>query len=133
MPIVRRATLVTPNLAEAAMLSGMAVVCSLDQAKEAAARICAAGARAVLIKGGHLEGDPTDVLLAGGAIRVWRSPRVPGPNPRGTGCALATAIAVGLARGNCLDDAIGAARSWLVEQIAAARAVGDEYHLPGAT
>jgi hydroxymethylpyrimidine/phosphomethylpyrimidine kinase len=87
---------------------------------------------AVLIKGGHL-GDPgepvTDTLLAGGELRRLAHRRVGGGNVRGTGCALATAIAVHLGRGADVPSAVSAARAWLGRALAAAIEVGGERHL----
>jgi hydroxymethylpyrimidine/phosphomethylpyrimidine kinase len=97
--------------------------------RRAARTLQAAGARAVLVKGGHLAAEPTDLLLDDDAERLFASPRVAGPSPRGTGCALATAIAVELARGRGLGDAVDAARGWLVDRIRRARAVDAEWHL----
>jgi hydroxymethylpyrimidine/phosphomethylpyrimidine kinase len=89
-----------------------------------------AGAPAVLVKGGHLAGDAIDVLVTGAGEERFTAPRIPGPSPRGTGCALATALAVELGRGRPLREAVTAAKGWLHEQIRAARAVGGEWQLP---
>lgn len=130
LPLVRRAWLVTPNLAEAAVLAGMGQLTNVSDSTEAARRLRAAGARAVLVKGGHLEGAAVDVFVdASGVAREWRSPRIAGRSPRGTGCALATAIALGLAEGKPVEEAIDGARAWLLERIREARTVGDERHL----
>ncbi len=123
-PLLRRATLVTPNLAEAEALSGKTAAPT-----ELAEAIRALGVRAVLIKGGHLTGAADDLLVDDRGARVFSAPRLPGPSPRGTGCALATAIAVALASGQDLDAALGSAKSWLHERIRHARRVGDEWHL----
>jgi hydroxymethylpyrimidine/phosphomethylpyrimidine kinase len=129
LPLARRASLVTPNAREAAALAG-GVVETVEEARGAGRRLVAAGAAAVLVKGGHLAGDAVDVLvMRGGPERAFAAPRAPGPAPRGTGCALATAIAVGLARGQDLPDAVAAAKAWLLDRIRAARPVGDERHL----
>jgi hydroxymethylpyrimidine/phosphomethylpyrimidine kinase len=129
LPLLRRATLVTPNLAEAAALAGRAVATAEDAAAAGHA-LLAAGCRAVLVKGGHLTGPPTDLLCSGETTLELPAARVPGPSPRGTGCALATAIAVALARGSTLAESIATAKAWLATQIAAARPVGAERHLP---
>jgi hydroxymethylpyrimidine/phosphomethylpyrimidine kinase len=124
LPLVCRATLVTPNLAEAAWLTGL-VVETLDHARQAARVLAAWGAAAVLVKGGHLAGPPTDVLRFLAGERLYEGTRLPGRNPRGTGCALATAIAVGLARGQPLEQAVEGAKVWLAGRIQAAVAIGN--------
>jgi hydroxymethylpyrimidine/phosphomethylpyrimidine kinase len=126
--LLRAATLVTPNLDEAAVLAGRKIRASggfegdgdtHDGARAAGELLLRAGARAVLIKGGHGTGATADDLLVTSAgVRVFSAPRLPGKSPRGTGCALATAIAVGLARGEPLEAAIGAAKTWLHQAIA---------------
>ena len=128
LALARRATLLTPNLGEAAWLLDRPVQSESD-ARRAARDLRAFGIAAVLVKGGHLEGDATDVLLSPAGESIFSSPRIPGPSPRGTGCALATAIAVGLARGEPLEHAVASAKTWLGRHIANARAVGDEWHL----
>lgn len=124
----RRSTLVTPNLGEAAWLLGRPVRTESD-ARAAARELCELGLVSVLVKGGHLEGAATDVLLSPAGERLFSSPRVAGPSPRGTGCALATAIAVKLAGGETLEQAVASAKAWLTEHIKNARVVGDERHL----
>lgn len=128
LALARRATLLTPNLGEAAWLLEQPVRSESD-ARAAARSLRALGVAAVLVKGGHLEGDATDVLLSSAGESLFSSPRIAGPSPRGTGCALATAIAVGLARGEPLELAVASAKTWLTRQIAGARTVGDERHL----
>ena len=113
------ATIVTPNLPEAAMLLARPVVERGDM--ETAARdIVALGAGAVLLKGGHLpEGETiADVLVTrsprGGLEATWfESPRIDTSNTHGTGCTLAAAIAAGLARGAPLNRAVAEARDYL--------------------
>jgi len=126
--LASRATLVTPNLAEAAWLAGVAVE-TLDQARQAARTLAAWGAQAVLVKGGHLCGPATDVLCSKAGERLFPGTRLPGRSPRGTGCALATAIAVELARGQPLEEAVGAAKVWLAGRIQAAVAIGNSRYL----
>jgi hydroxymethylpyrimidine kinase/phosphomethylpyrimidine kinase len=129
LPLVRRATLTTPNLAEAAALTGLPA--STETEATAAARwLVAAGAPAVLVKGGHLAGEATDVLVTATGEERFTLPRLPGPSPRGTGCALATALAIELGRRRPLREAVASAKAWLHEQIRAARQVGDEWQLP---
>lgn len=124
-PLVRRASLVTPNLAEAAQLAGLPVR-DRRSARDAAHAILRIGAQAVLIKGGHLEGNADDFLLGAAGEHEFSAPRLPGASPRGTGCALATAIAIGLGRGEPLIDAIATAKRWLYGAIAQARVAGAE-------
>jgi hydroxymethylpyrimidine/phosphomethylpyrimidine kinase len=126
--LAKRVTLLTPNLGEAAWLLDRPVT-DLANAQVAARELVALGVPAVLVKGGHLAGDATDVLLDCTGQRLLSNPRVPGPSPRGTGCALSTAIAVHLARGAGLVDAVAAAKGWLTPKIAAATRVGNEWHL----
>jgi hydroxymethylpyrimidine/phosphomethylpyrimidine kinase len=133
LPLVRRADLVTPNLAEAAALTGRPVG-DAEQARSAADELIGLGAKAVLVKGGHLFGAARDLLVwaggrGAGGQRELTAPRIPGASPRGTGCALATAIAVHLAAGRPLSDAVATAKTWLHQQIAAARPIGPEHHL----
>ena len=128
LTMARRVTLLTPNLAEAAWLLDSPVRNEAD-ARAAARALRALGIAAVLVKGGHLEGDATDVLLSPAGESLFSSPRIAGPSPRGTGCALATAIAVGLARGESLERAVASAKTWLTGRIANARPVGEEWHL----
>jgi len=132
VPLLRRATVVTPNAGEAGELAGHLV--ETGGGAQAAARFLIARHRlmAVLVKGGHLdEAEPqvTDVLVTPDGERHWSRPRVPGRTPRGTGCALATAIAVELGRGRDLAAAVEAAGAWLAGAIAAAVDVGGERHL----
>ena len=124
-PLLARATLVTPNLDEAGLLSGMHVR-DQDGARAAARAILREGAAAVLVKGGHLPGQADDLLITATAERTFSAPRLPGASPRGTGCALATAIAIGLGRGLGLEAAIAGGKHWLFGAIAQARDVGDE-------
>jgi hydroxymethylpyrimidine/phosphomethylpyrimidine kinase len=132
LPLLRRAALVTPNALEAAALSGRPVATVAEA--EAAGRhlVEVEGLATVLVKGGHLadsDGSVTDVLVTPAGTTRYPHPRLPGPSPRGTGCSLATAIAVELGRGSPLAEAVQAAIDWLVAAIAAATSVGDERHL----
>ncbi|HEY5089752.1 MAG TPA: bifunctional hydroxymethylpyrimidine kinase/phosphomethylpyrimidine kinase, partial [Polyangia bacterium] len=133
LPLLRRATLVTPNAVEAAALADRPVATVAEA--EAAGRhlVEVEGLEAVLVKGGHLaesDGSLTDLLVTSSGTTRYPHQRAPGPSPRGTGCALATAIAVELGRGRPLGEAVHAAMDWLVASIAAATNVGDERHLP---
>jgi hydroxymethylpyrimidine/phosphomethylpyrimidine kinase len=128
LPLVRRSTIATPNVAEAAALATTEVT-SLDGARTAGRTLIASGARAVLIKGGHLSGDADDLLVVDGTEELFPGKRIPGPSPRGTGCALASALAIALADGLEVREAVAVAKAWLHERILHARTVGDERHL----
>jgi hydroxymethylpyrimidine/phosphomethylpyrimidine kinase len=110
------ATLVTPNLEEAAALSGLEVS-GVEGMRRAAGRIAAAGAKAVLVKGGHLSGDPIDVLFCGGQWFEFAATRVNTRHTHGTGCAYSAAITAGLALGWELPEAVRRARLWITEAI----------------
>lgn len=132
-PLIARATLLTPNAEEAARLVGRGTsVESPEAAGRAGQELLRSGARAVLVKGGHVPSQDAvvDILVdSGGTYRV-EGHRVRGPNVRGTGCALATAISVALARGERVANAVTFGTTWLREQLARAVPVGDEWHLP---
>jgi hydroxymethylpyrimidine/phosphomethylpyrimidine kinase len=110
------AALVTPNLPEAAALSGLEVG-DVDGMRRAAERIAASGARAVLVKGGHLAGDPVDVLFSGGHWFEFTATRVNTRHTHGTGCAYSAAITAGLALGWDLPEAVRRGRLWITEAI----------------
>jgi hydroxymethylpyrimidine/phosphomethylpyrimidine kinase len=110
------ASLVTPNLQEAAVLSGLEVS-DVDGMRRAAERIAAAGAKAVLVKGGHLAGDPVDILFYGGHWFEFTAARVITRHTHGTGCAYSAAITAGLALGRELPEAVRRARLWITEAI----------------
>jgi hydroxymethylpyrimidine/phosphomethylpyrimidine kinase len=132
LPLLRRATLTTPNAGEAAALAGLPVT-TIAEAERAGRRLVGEGLRAVLVKGGHLqgaEGSVVDLLVTGAVVERFPRARVVGPVPRGTGCALASALAVLLARGLALGEAVRVAGDWLAMRLAAPVAVGDEWHLP---
>jgi hydroxymethylpyrimidine/phosphomethylpyrimidine kinase len=117
------ATVVTPNLEEAAILSGMTVE-SLDDMAAAARRIVELGAAAALVKGGHLRGEAVDLLWDGVEQRLWRRPRIETRHTHGTGCTLSAGIAAGLARGDDLVRSVDRATRFVGRAIAAAPALG---------
>lgn len=129
LALAARATLVTPNAGEAERLTGERVV-DLEGAARAGRALIAAGAPAALIKGGHLAGaEAIDLLVTADHTRAFAASRLTGPPVRGTGCALATAIAVALACGQALESAIGDAKAWLHEALQHPVPVVDEWHL----
>jgi len=117
------ATLVTPNLHETAALLGQPVR-TLSEMREAARALRGRGARAVVVKGGHLEGDAIDVFFDGERLEELRTARVPTANTHGTGCTLAAAIAARLALGHELLDAVRLAKDYLTEAIRRSYSVG---------
>jgi hydroxymethylpyrimidine/phosphomethylpyrimidine kinase len=119
------ASIVTPNIPEAEALTGMEIT-RLAHMKVAAAKILEMGPAAVLLKGGHLEGDRLhDVLLGHNLYEVFDSERIPTTNTHGTGCTAASAIAAGLAEGRRLVDAVIAAREYVHRAIAEAPGFGN--------
>ncbi|MHB1614107.1 MAG: bifunctional hydroxymethylpyrimidine kinase/phosphomethylpyrimidine kinase [Actinomycetes bacterium] len=117
------ATIITPNLAEAASLTGLAV--SDRSGQQAAARALKEfGPGWVLVKGGHLAGSAAD-LLYDGQHEYWLSTeRLDNRHTHGTGCTLASAIAAGLARGITVLEAVAAAKEYVTGAIAAGFALG---------
>jgi hydroxymethylpyrimidine/phosphomethylpyrimidine kinase len=110
------AFLVTPNLYEAGELARMQVT-DLKSMKEAAARIAARGAKAVLVKGGHLESDAVDVLYYLRGYFFYRSPRIPTAHTHGTGCTFSACITAELAKGMDLPDAVDIAKKFVTQAI----------------
>lgn len=117
------ARLVTPNIPEAERLTGLKIR-DEPAMKLAASQIRQMGARAVLVKGGHLAGQTSesalqaiDVLDDEGTITVFRDELIPGGERHGSGCTLSAAIAAGLGNGHSLNDAIQAAKRYVTEAI----------------
>jgi hydroxymethylpyrimidine/phosphomethylpyrimidine kinase len=108
--------LLTPNLEEAALLTGTEVRDIADMRK-AAEKLAALGPRAVLVKGGHLGGDATDVLFHQGEFLQFNSPRIATRNTHGTGCTLSAAITAGLASGSDLAEAVEKAKRYVTAAI----------------
>lgn len=114
--------LVTPNLPEAARLTGRPVATSEAEMIAQGEQILGFGARAVLMKGGHGTGpEAVDLLLRPGhGIERFVAPRLASRNTHGTGCTLSSAIAAGLARGRVLPEAVRQAKAYLTGALAAA-------------
>lgn len=117
------ATVVTPNVPEAEVLAKMTIETSAD-AEGAARRIVELGAKAVVLKGGHLDGPAVDRLYDGKTLREFSSPRVETSSTHGTGCTFASAIAAGLAQGLSLVEAVGLAKNFVTGALRAAYPVG---------
>jgi len=117
------ATVVTPNLPEAESLLGRPVRTLADM-REAARALRAMGPRAVVVKGGHLEGDAVDVFWDGERMEDLSAPRIATKNTHGTGCTYSAAIAARLALGDPLLDAVRGAKAYLTEAIRRSYSVG---------
>jgi hydroxymethylpyrimidine/phosphomethylpyrimidine kinase len=122
--LVPLAALLTPNAPEAAVLTGLAVE-TTDDLRRAGEALLALGARAVLMKGGHVPGDSvTDLLITAAGETSFSGARIDTRHTHGTGCTLASAIAVGLARGMTLDAAVAGAWAYVAEAIRRAPGFG---------
>jgi hydroxymethylpyrimidine/phosphomethylpyrimidine kinase len=135
--LLPRAYVVTPNVPEAQVLSGIGID-SPERMQEAAVAIHALGVANVLVKAGHIEGHATDVLFDGETITRFTAERVQGGKIHGTGCTLSAAIASALALGYELIDAIAAAKSFTTRGIAEALPMGKgsalvNHFVPGET
>jgi hydroxymethylpyrimidine/phosphomethylpyrimidine kinase len=115
------ASVITPNLPEAAALLDEPVARSEADIESQGRRLLALGCRAVLIKGGHGEGaESIDYLVSTATTIALAAPRVPTKNTHGTGCSLSSAVAAGLAKGDTLEQAVRNGKAWISAAIAAA-------------
>ena len=123
--LLPRAALITPNVPEAETLAGLAIR-GPEEMRRAAEILRGMGARAVLIKGGHLEANAKmlDVLLDGGEWHEFPAPRLETRHTHGTGCTYSAAITAGLACGRTLPSAVARAKQYLHEAIRTAPALG---------
>src|SRR5688572_987362 len=120
--LIPRALVITPNLPEAAALLDAPLARTEDEMRRQAEALIVRGARAVLVKGGHCEGDESvDVLLAAESFTRLATARVDTKNTHGTGCTLSSAIAAGLAKGLDLVAAAREAKVYVSETIAASQ------------
>jgi hydroxymethylpyrimidine/phosphomethylpyrimidine kinase len=123
--LIPLAALVTPNVPEATILTGRQVR-SPEEMLDAAKAMVDAGAGAVLLKGGHLEGDRlVDVLWDGKAHRSWVRERIPTRSTHGTGCTLSAAIVANLAGGRSMQDAVDRSLAFVEAAIRTAPGLGD--------
>jgi hydroxymethylpyrimidine/phosphomethylpyrimidine kinase len=128
--LVPLAALVTPNLDEARILvqDEVRTPAEMERAGRALVRM---GARAALVKGGHLAGDEVvDVLVADGQVRRFTRPRIDTTSTHGTGCTLSAGIVAGLALGRPLEQAVADALDFVRRAIAAAPGLGRGGHGP---
>ncbi len=121
--LLPRAALITPNLAEAEALTGIEVR-TLEQMREAARKLAGLGAAAVLVKGGHLAGEATDILYAKGEWHEFPARRLDTRHTHGTGCTYSAAITAGLALGKDLLDAIAEAKRFISSAIRTSPGLG---------
>jgi hydroxymethylpyrimidine kinase/phosphomethylpyrimidine kinase len=132
--LLPEAALVTPNAAEAELLTGIAVE-SREDAREAGEALRELGADAALVTGGHLPGDEAVDVFVGDEVREFRSPRIPDANSHGSGCTLSASIAADLARGQPLPDAVANAEDLLERAIThgidLGEGTGPVHHLAG--
>ena len=112
------ATLVTPNIPEAQVLSGMTILGEKDMV-DAAKKISGDYGCAVLLKGGHSTCDANDLLYDGESAVWFRGKRIDNPNTHGTGCTLSSAIAANLAKGFSLEESVGRAKDYISCALAA--------------
>ena len=121
--LLKRAYLVTPNLAEAEALTGIAIRDVSGMRKAAEALVCM-GARGALVKGGHLEGAAVDVLHDGSAFHEFPAERIDTRHTHGTGCTYSAAITAQLALGAPLVEAVSRAKAYITEAIRTAPGLG---------
>ena len=121
--LVPIAMVMTPNIPEAEALLGVKIE-TLEDAKEAAQALVGMGARAVVVKGGHLKGPPTDILYDGEEFRAYTSRRIETTSTHGTGCTFASATAANLAKGLPLRQAVSLAKSYVTSAIRMAQPIG---------
>jgi hydroxymethylpyrimidine/phosphomethylpyrimidine kinase len=127
--LLPRALVVTPNLPEAEVLSGYQIR-SMEDIQEAARRIHDLGPTAVIIKGGHGQGNVVvDVLYDGDRFLEFRTDRLPHAHVHGTGCAFASAVAAYLALGLSLEEAAERAQSYVAGAIRHAFTIGQGQHV----
>lgn len=120
LPLAR---LVTPNVPEAEALTGMTIE-TVDDLGNAARELVARGARAAVVKGGHLAGPAVDVMFDGVDLQQWSADRVPGRHTHGTGCTFSAAIAARLALGDDLSEAVSRAKAYITGAITQAPGLG---------
>lgn len=118
--LIPRALVITPNMHEAAALLDAPMAQTVEDMIGQGQQLLALGAPHVLVKGGHGESaESVDVLVSKDGVQRFVAPRVPTKNTHGTGCTLSSAIAAGLAKGMGLTEAVGAAKTYVSEAIAA--------------
>lgn len=116
------ATVITPNLPEAAQFLHTQVATTRAEMETQGRALCRFGPKAVLIKGGHLDGaDSPDCLITGSDLNWFDAPRIQTPNTHGTGCTLSAALAAHIAKGTSLYASVVAAKAYVAAAIAGAK------------
>jgi hydroxymethylpyrimidine/phosphomethylpyrimidine kinase len=119
--LIPLASVITPNLPEAAALLDEGVAADEAAIEKQGRRLLALGCKAVLIKGGHGEGaESIDYLIDSSGVTALAAPRIATKNTHGTGCSLSSAIAAGLAKGEGMETAVRKAKAFVSAAIAAA-------------
>jgi len=121
--LVPLATVVTPNVPEAEVLTGMTIT-SIEDQREAAARLVGLGARVAVVKGGHLTGRAVDVWHDGSRVIELDAERIDTPHTHGTGCTFSSAVAACLALGSSPEDAARRAKTYVTGAIRNAPGLG---------
>lgn len=121
--LLQLGTVITPNIPEASVLCGFKIINEEDMIK-AAERIASFVNCGILVKGGHLVNDATDLLYNNGNIHWFKSERINNPNTHGTGCTLSSAIACNLASGKTLEESIQDAKDYLTGALKAGLNIG---------
>jgi hydroxymethylpyrimidine/phosphomethylpyrimidine kinase len=121
--LIPLATVLTPNLPEAEVITGMKID-NIDAMREAAKKISDMGAKNVFVKGGHLTDDATDVLCDGKKTVLFSGKRINTKNTHGTGCTISSAIASNLANGMNVEEAVRAAKEYTTIAIKHSFAIG---------
>ncbi|NMB29993.1 MAG: bifunctional hydroxymethylpyrimidine kinase/phosphomethylpyrimidine kinase [Clostridiales bacterium] len=114
--VIPLADVLTPNIPEAEKITGMTIQTRDDMIK-AAHEIHKGGCKAVIIKGGHSDGDATDILFDGKEVYSYSSPRIDTKNTHGTGCTFSSSVAANLANGNTFDKSVGLAKDYITGAI----------------
>ena len=122
--MIVRADLLTPNIPEAELLTGLEIS-DIDTMRRAAYAILEMGSKAVLLKGGHLKDETlTDILVTKDAEKTYSGPRLLTKHTHGTGCSMASAVATGIAQGDTLERAVQRAKAYVFTAIKTAPQFG---------
>ncbi|WP_042351897.1 bifunctional hydroxymethylpyrimidine kinase/phosphomethylpyrimidine kinase [Bacillus massiliigorillae] len=121
--LMPRAFLVTPNIPEAEEITGMKITC-IEDMKKAGQMIRSLGPQYVLIKGGHLIGDASDILIGEHGIEIYHNERLNKMNTHGTGCTLSSAITSYLALGCSVEEAVARGKQYITDAIRYSFAIG---------